>query len=106
MSNEWSPPPPPKPKRRWPRRLAWTAACLFLFFVVLYFFLTSFTFLELFVLPRVNQALNATVTLSDASISPFFKVKLFGLKVQTSTVGEPLLTAKEVRLRYSLVDII
>src|SRR5207302_3115911 len=61
---------------------------------------------EAFVLPRVNQAVNAKVSLEDASISPFFKVTLRGLKVQTTVIGEPLLTAKELRARYSLIDII
>src|SRR2546422_10493705 len=106
MSDEWAPAPPPKPPRRWPRRLAWVAGGMFLLLFVLYFFLTSFTFLEIFVLPRVNQALNAKITLQDASIRPFFKVTLRGVKVQTSVIGEPLLTARELQARYSLIDII
>jgi len=106
MSDEWSPPPPPKPRRRWPRRLAWAAAISFVLLVAIYFFVTSFTFLDLFVLPRVSQAVNAKFTLEDASIRPFFKISLRGLKVQTSALGEPLLTAKLVRARYSLIDII
>ena len=73
---------------------------------MLYFFLTSFTFLETFVLPRVSRAVNAKITLEDGSIHPFFSVSLRGLKVQTSVIGEPLLSAKEVRVRYSLIDII
>src|ERR1035441_404914 len=49
--------------------------------------------------------MNAQVTVSDASISPFSQVVLKDLKVQT-TGAEPLLTATEGRLRYSLMDII
>jgi hypothetical protein len=49
--------------------------------------------------------MNAQVTVESASISPFSSVGLRGLKVQT-TGTEPLVTAKEVRLRYSLMDII
>ena len=45
------------------------------------------------------------VTVSDASISPFSQVVLHNLKVQP-TGAEPLVTAAEVRLRYSLMDII
>ena len=101
MSNEWSPPPPPKPRRRWPRRLAWAAAISFVLLVVVYFFVTSFTFLDLFVLPRVSQAVNAKITLEDASISPFFKVTLRGLKVQTSALGEPLLTQPALQSHFS-----
>ena len=57
------------------------------------------------ILPRVSKAMNAQITVSDASISPFSQVILRGLKVQT-TGPEPLLSAAEVRLRYSLMDII
>src|SRR4051812_32344704 len=106
MSNEWAPPPTPKPRRRWPRRLAWGTGGFFLVLLVVYLLATSFTFLELFVLPKVSQTVNARITLEDASIRPFFKVTLRGLKVQTGGIGEPLLTAKEVRARYSLIDII
>src|SRR5947209_16658801 len=104
--NEWAPAPPPKPPRRWPRRLAWGAAGFLFALVILYFFVTSFTFLEVFILPRVNQAVNAKITLEDASISPFSKVTLRGLKVQTTVIGEPVLTARELRARYSLIDIL
>src|SRR2546425_6152618 len=106
MSDEWAAPPPPKPRRRWPRRLAWGAAVAFVLLLALYFFLTSFTFLDAFVLPKVSQGLNAKITLDDASIRPFFKVSLRGVKVQTAILGEPLLSAREVRVRYSLFDII
>src|ERR1041385_1232097 len=106
MSDEWAAPPPPKPRRRWPRRLAWGAAAFFALLLALYFFLTSFTFLDAFVLPKVSQALSSKITLDDASIRPLFKVSLRGIKVQTGILGEPLLTAREARVRYSLFDII
>jgi len=57
------------------------------------------------ILPRVSKALNANITVSDASISPFHQVVLHNLKVQT-TGTEPLVSAPEVRLRYSLMQII
>ena len=73
--------------------------------VVVYFVATSGAFFKGVILPRVSKAMNAEVTVSDASISPFSQVVLHNLKVQT-TGAEPLVTAAEVRLRYSLMDII
>jgi uncharacterized protein involved in outer membrane biogenesis len=73
--------------------------------VVVYFVATSGAFFKGVILPRVSKAINAEVTVSDAAISPFKQVVLRNLKVQT-TGTEPLVTAAEVRLRYSLMDII
>jgi len=73
--------------------------------VVMYFVATSSGFFKGVILPRVGKAMNAQVTVSDASISPFSKVVLHNLKVQT-TGPEPLVTAPEVRLRYSLLAIL
>src|ERR1043166_5724864 len=42
----------------------------------------------------------------EASTPRFFKVSLRGIQVQTGILGEPLLTAREARVRYSLFDII
>jgi len=61
----------PSPQRKWPRRLLWTFCGLLVFVVVAYFVATSHFFLESFILPRVNDALHATVTVGDSSISPF-----------------------------------
>jgi hypothetical protein len=44
--------------------------------------------------------MNAEVTVDDASISPFSAVTLRNLKVRT-TGDQPLISAAEVRLRYS-----
>jgi hypothetical protein len=73
--------------------------------VAAYFIATSSAFFKSAILPRVGQALNAQVTVSDASIHPFHEVVLRDLKVQT-TGSEPLLSVPEVRARYSLRDII
>src|SRR5262249_39734399 len=73
--------------------------------VVVYFVGTSSAFLKGFILPKVSKSLNAEVTVSDATMSPFSQVVLKDLKVQT-TGTEALVTAPEVRLRYSLMDII
>ena len=78
---------------------------LMMLLVVVYFVATSRSFLKGVILPRVGTAIHAQVTVSDALISPFSLVVLQNLKVQT-TGAEPLVTAAEVRLRYSLMDII
>jgi hypothetical protein len=73
--------------------------------VILYLVATSAVFFKSVLLPRVGKSMNANITVSDASISPFSRVMLKDLKV-TTTGKEPLLTAQEVRARYSLFKII
>jgi hypothetical protein len=73
--------------------------------VVAYFVGTSAAFFKGVILPKVSKSMNAQITVTDASISPFSQVVLRDLKVQT-TGTEPLVAAPEVRLRYSLMDII
>ena len=95
-----------KPKRRrWLRWVGMIVGCLVLLVVAGYFVLTSAAFLKGVILPKASAALNARITIADASISPFSKITLQGLKVET-TGSEPLLTAAEARLRYSLWDIL
>ena len=103
MAELWA--TPPRRRRRWPKILAVLAGGFLLLLVVVYFVGTSSAFFKGVILPRVSKSLNAEVTVSDASISPFKQVILKNLKVQT-TGTEPLLTASEVRARYSLFDII
>jgi len=97
--------PAPKKRRGWLRVIAWVFGILVALLVVVYFVATSGAFFKGVILPRVSKAMNAQVTVGDASISPFSQVVLKDLKVQT-TGAEPLVTAAEVRLRYSLMDII
>src|SRR5664279_5684703 len=97
--------PTPRKRRGWLRAIAWVFGILIVLLVVVYFVATSGAFFKGVILPRVGKAMNAQVTVSDASISPFSQVVLKDLKVQT-TGAEPLVTATEVRLRYSLMDII
>jgi len=78
---------------------------LVILLIILYFVATSAAFLKGVILPRVSKALNAEITVGDASISPFSQVVLRQLTVKT-TGTEPLLQANEVRLRYSLWSII
>jgi len=98
-------PPAPRRRRRWLRVLGWALGVFLVLILALYFVVTSAGFLKRVVLPRVGKALNASITVSDASISPFSRVVLKGLKVQTSG-AEPLVECDEVRLRYSLTDIL
>ena len=97
--------PTPGKRRGWLRVIAWGFGLLVVMLVAVYFVATSGAFFKGMILPRVGKAINAEVTVSDASISPFSQVVLHNLKVQT-TGTEPLVTAAEVRLRYSLMDII
>jgi hypothetical protein len=94
-----------RPPRRWLRRIGYLFGGIILLLVVAYFVGTSSWALKSIILPKVSTAMNAKVTVDDASISPFSSVTLSGLKVET-TGTEPLVSAKEVRLRYSLMDII
>jgi hypothetical protein len=76
----------PAPKRRhgWLRAIAWIFGLLIVLLVVVYFVATSGAFFKGVILPRVGKAMNAEVTVSDASISPFSQVVLHNLKVQTT----------------------
>ena len=95
----------PKKGRRWLRLLGWLVGGVLLLLVALYFVATSAAFFKGFILPRVAKAANAEITVSDASVSPFHQLTLKDLKVKT-TGADPLLSIPEVRLRYSLMDII
>lgn len=97
--------PTPRRPRRWLRAIAWIVGIFIVLIVVAYFVGTSSAFFKGVILPKVSKSLNATVSVGDASISPFSQVVLHDLKVQT-TGSEPLVSAPEVRLRYSLMDII
>ena len=92
-------------RRKWPRVLATIFVILIVLIVAVYFIGTSSAFLKGVILPRVSKSLNATVTVADADIHPFKQVVLHDLKVQT-TGTDPLFAAREVRARYSLMDII
>jgi uncharacterized protein involved in outer membrane biogenesis len=94
------------PKRGgWLRKLAYVASALVVLLVVAWFVVTSSGFFKGVILPRVGKALNAEVTVADASVSPLSRVVLHDLKV-TPKGAEPLLTAGEVRARYSLLAIL
>jgi uncharacterized protein involved in outer membrane biogenesis len=95
---------PPK-RHRFLKGLLWFFGIVIILLVVVYFVGTSSAFLKGAILPRVSKSLNAEVTVSSASISPFKEVVLHDLKVQAA--GQtPLVTSPEVSLHYSLMDII
>ncbi len=92
-------------RHSWIRRIGWILAILLVLLIVLYFVATSGPFVTGVILPRAGQALNARITASDASISPFHEVTFKNLELKT-TGPQPLLAAREVHASYSLIDII
>jgi uncharacterized protein involved in outer membrane biogenesis len=90
---------------RWFRKLAIILGAVLGLLVITYFVVTSTMFVKGVILPRVGRALNAEVTVQDASISPFSRVTLRNLVVKT-TGSEPLLKAEQVHARYDLIAIL
>ncbi|MCX6859096.1 MAG: AsmA family protein [Verrucomicrobia bacterium] len=90
-----------RPARRWPLIAGGAVASL----VVLYFFLTSSMFVKSFVLPKVSDAIGATVAVDDLSLHPFSGLELTKLRV-TPTGAAPLATIDRVRVQYSLTAIL
>jgi hypothetical protein len=97
--------PTPGRSRRWLRILVWIFSALVLLLVVGWFIVTSSAFFKGVILPQVSKAVNATITVDDASISPLSHVVLRNLKVQT-TGTEPVVAVSEIRFRYHLFDIV
>jgi hypothetical protein len=100
---------PPRKRGLWWRVLLWFVAIFVVLVVVVYFVATSSAFLQHQILPRVSKSINAEVTVSSAELHPFSLVVLHDLKVQPMTQATnqpPLLTAREARVKYSLLDII
>jgi hypothetical protein len=95
----------PRKRRHWPRVLGWVIGLIILLLIALYFVVTSSEFLKKHVLPRLSKSLDANVTASSITLHPFSQVIFRDLKVQ-STNKAPLLTAAEVRVKYSLLDIL
>lgn len=91
-------------KRRGLKIFGIVVGILVVLLVIGYFVGTSEAFFKSVILPRVSKSMNADVTVEQASISPFSHVQLTNLKVVT-TGTEPLLTAQEARIRYSLMKI-
>jgi uncharacterized protein involved in outer membrane biogenesis len=94
-----------RPPRRGLRLTGIILGALLVLLVLVYFVGTSEWALKSIILPKVSKAMNGKVTVESASISPFSSVTMRGLKVETKG-PDPLVTAREVRARYSLMDII
>lgn len=90
-----------RPSRRWPLIAGGLVASL----LVLYFFLTSGMFLKSFVLPKVSDAVGASITVEDLSLAPFSGLELTKLRV-AAPGASPLATVERVRVRYSLTAIL
>jgi uncharacterized protein involved in outer membrane biogenesis len=105
MTDTIKPVSSPKPRRRWLRWLSGLFAVLVVLLLVAYLVATSSGFFKAVILPRVGSALNATITVSDASIHPFSGIILRDLKVQAGD-QPPLVSASEVRVSYHLFDIL
>ena len=105
MASEPVTPTTPKGGRRWLPILGIILGGVLALLLAAYFVATSGAFLKSVVLPRIGKAVNAEITVSDASISPFHEVVLKDLKVKT-TGSDPLVSIPEVRLRYKLMEII
>jgi uncharacterized protein involved in outer membrane biogenesis len=95
---------PPK-RRGWLRMLIWIGGALVVLLVAAYFIATSGAFIKGFILPKVASAINADLTVADLELSPFSQIVLRDVKL-TPKGAETLLTAGEVRARYSLLAIL
>ncbi len=93
------------PRKPWGKWIAIFLGAIFVLLILAYFVGTSSAFVKGVILPRVGNAVNAKITVADLSVSPFSQVYLRQLRVESSG-SEPLLTAEEARVRYSLLDII
>jgi len=89
---------------RWKKRLGLGFGCLLMLLIITYFVVTSSGFVKGVILPRVGKSMNSDLKVESVSLSPFSELRLTGLKLQPNG-REPLLTAAEARVRYSLIDI-
>ena len=92
-------------KGRWLRWCLWSGLSLLALAILGYNLATSSFFLVHFILPKLSDTAGASVTVSGAEVHPFSQLTLKDLSIQASN-QTPALTAKEVRLQYSLMDII
>src|SRR6187399_380643 len=95
----------PADRPPWGRRLAMGGGALLLLLIVAYFVATSTAFLKHVILPRVSRSLNGELTVADASISPFSKIVLRQIKLQTAG-AEPLFSAQELQIRCGVFSML
>lgn len=93
------------PRSTWRRKLFRGGVGVFLLVGALYLVFTSELFFKRVILPQVGNALKADVTVAQARLSPFRSVVLQDLKIHPRG-DAPLLSVKEIRLRYRLLSIL
>jgi hypothetical protein len=93
------------PRKPWGKWTGIFFGVLLLLVVVAYFVGTSSAFVKGVILPKASASMNAKITVGDISVSPFSQVYIRQLRVETKG-AEPLVTAEEARVRYSLMDIL
>ena len=95
------PPESARSSRRWPLIAGGCVVAL----VILYVFLTSSMFLKSVVLPKVSDAVGASITAEDLSLHPFSGLEV--TKLQVTPAGQaPLASIDRVRVHYSLTAIL
>src|SRR5688500_9460642 len=93
------------PNGSWGKRIGIASAALLALLAIFYLVGSRSAVIKAMVLARGGAALNAKVAADDVALSPFSQVHIRKLRVET-TGTEPLVTADEARVRYSLMDII
>lgn len=81
------------------------AAAVIVVLLALYFMVSSSAFLKAFVVPRVGKALNARLTVDKVSLSPFSKLVVENVKVETTGL-QPVIQADRMSVNYSLFQLI
>ncbi len=92
-------------KNSLPRKLAWVAGTLLVAGIALYLTVTSSVFIRKIVLPRIGTMLNANITATQVSLSPFSQLTARGLSVSTGTTNT-VIAIDELRVRYDLMSIL
>ena len=97
---------PPRKKRRILLRIfIWLVVLVALLVAAVYFIATNPAFLKGVVLPRLGNAINANVTVTNIVFNPFKQIELQDLKVQAKGQA-PVLIVPQLKVRYSLWDIL
>ena len=100
--NETQPVSEKRPK--WIKRIGIAGGAGFVLLIAGYLFATSGTFVKSVVLPQLSAALNAKVTVEDASVGLFSGVSLKKLHVEAG--GESLVKTESASLKYSFFDLL
>ncbi|MGY8675591.1 MAG: AsmA family protein, partial [Verrucomicrobiia bacterium] len=99
MKDENNDTPQAPSSRKLVKRLSIAGGAVFLLIIIGYLSVTSGAFVKSVVLPKLSKALNAEVTVTDASVGLFSGVSMKGLRVVSAETD--LVKAGEATLRYS-----